>query len=386
MGLLATPPPPWTSRVQGELTPQYREFLASAPAMPQVSRIKIPTMEEMFLANLQAKPRRGTFTQDLTAGLSVQAMMQDFQLFLSNHLVQGTWDGYGRAWSDMISFAASVQLPVCEYTAALFLRRRMLTPYRRGMNGKLRFYLVSTIYGQAKAISAIGNRLSSDQGWHKGILPPFMKVLVKMGAKIPTAQAQPITKAQVYALIEDKTIPEHQRMLIFITWKCAGRADDMEKALTDDCQFVKYEGVEYLVIRWRPHAKEDRNSRLMMPGSGCMKNLTHGLGSSCVVDCGEYLSRVKAFVRSRKGLPLSHFTTDQVTAFLKSKVSADLSAHSIKRGALQFLLEAGVDLRLIVEVARHTPKIDWLPMATRTYLQSVLLALAIGTQKATRLL
>jgi len=384
MGLLAPPPNPRTCRVLGEPTLPFRESLGPPSARQPTMEFKIPSLEEIFLANLHDHTRRGTITQDLTQGLSVQEMMQDLQSFLSNNLAQGTWTNYGRAWAAMRSFAESVPLPVCEYTAALFLRRRMLTPYRQ-KNGKMRYYLISSIYGQSKAIQAVGNRLSSP-GWQQGILTCLNRVLVKMGAKIPTFQAQPITRSQVYSIVDNSSIPEHQRIILLITWKCAGRADDMEKALSDDCAFVKHEGVEYLVIRWRPQAKEDGLGHLKMPGSGCLKNLTHGLGSSCVVDCGEYLQRVKDYIRSRKGLPLSPYTTEQVTAFLKKHVSPDLSAHSVKRGALQHLLEVGVDIRLVIEVARHSPKIDWIPMATRTYLQSIALALAIGTQKATRLL
>jgi len=347
---------------------------------------EIPTMEQMFLQQLHLHHRRGHQIQDLTAGLDMPAMMADFARFMSNHLATGTWEGYGRIWTDLLNFTSEVGLPVCEYTAALFLRRRMLTPYKRGRNGVQRYYLISTIYGNAKQIMAISEKLPSHRGWGVGLLPAFCRILVKMGAKIPQFQAQPILKEEVYRLLQDLTVPEHQKMLIFLTWKVAGRADDMEKANTDDTQFVEHCGLTLLVIRWRPKAKENLDGILRMPGSGVQKNISHGIGHSCVVDCGEYLDRVRAYLRTRKGKPISPYSADQVTAFLKAHVDPRLSAHSVKRGALQYLLEQGVDFRILTEMARHAHTMDWLPMVTRVYLQSIALALAMGTHKATRLL
>jgi hypothetical protein len=94
---------------------------------------------------------------------------------------------------------------------------------------------------------------------------------------------------------------------------------------------------------------------------------------------------VKRLLQARKGLPLSQYSTAQVTDFLKNHVSPKLSGHSFKRGALQYLLEQGIPLSLIADMARHARQ-DWIPMATRVYLPAIPLALAGGTQKATRLL
>lgn len=356
-------------------------------ARPPVMRVHIPSMEEMFLEQLRKHPRKGIHSQDLTQGLSITAMMEEFGAFMSNQLASGTWSGYGTVWTDFLTFASQVHLPICEYSAALFLRRRMLTPYRKGTEGQPRYYLVSTIYHQSKSLLAIGNRLQSIPGaWNQGFLHSLNRILVKMGAKVPTFQAQPLLKEQVYKLLNEPAIPEDQKILLFISWKCAGRADDMSKANTDDVEIVKHRGVTYVILRWRPQARTNSVGHLAMPGSGCPKNLSNGIGFSCVLDCGVYLPRVLKYLASRKGLPLSPYTTEQVTAFLKKHISPIFSAHSIKRGALQYLLEQGVDLRLIAEMARHTLKLDWLPMVTKVYLQSALLALATGTQRATKLL
>ena len=353
---------------------------------PSRGKVTIPTMEEMFTQELLRHPRAGAH-QDLTANLTISAMMGDFAAFMTNAIAQGTWSGYGRVWSDLHVFASQVGLPPCEYTAALFLRRRMLTPYTPpGKSKRPRYYLVSSIYNQSKSLLAIGNRMSTEAGWRAGFLSALNRILVKMGAKIPQTQAQPISKKQVYDILENPQIPEEQRMICYLTCKVAGRADDMSKAFADDTEIVTHKDNTYVVIRWRPRATEGHGSILTAAGSGCQKNISHGLGYSCVVDCGAYLPRVRAYLRTRKGRPLSTYTTEQMTAFLKRHVSPILSAHSMKRGALQYLLEQGITLRLIGEMARHAHQLEWLPMASRVYLPSVLLALAIGTQEATKLL
>lgn len=384
--LSVSPKPPLDPfEILRDHTVQLSRVTPEPLTLPRRGRVTIPTMEEMFTEQLLRHPRAGPH-QDLTANHSLTEMMEDFAAFMTNQMAKGTWTGYGRTWSDFHTFASQVSLPPCEYTAALFLRRRMLTPYKRGKNSVPRHYHVSTIYGQSKCLLAIGNRSSTEAGWKAGFLSAFNRILVKMGAKIPQTQAQPISKAQVDKVMESKTIPEEQLMAFYLTWKVAGRADDMSKAFTDDTEIVEFKRQTYVVVRWRPRATEGHGSILTTAGSGCQKNLSHGLGYSCVVACDGYLPRVRAYLRMRKGLPLSTYSTEQMTTFLKTHVSPILSAHSIKRGALQYLLEMGVDLRLIGEMARHAHKMEWLPMATRVYLPSVPLALAIGTQEATRLL
>lgn len=383
-GATLTPPGPF--EIRRDYSVQSPRVMPEPLTFPRRGRVTIPTMEEMFLEQLRRHPRKGQIHQDLTAGLSISKMMEEFAAFMTNAIATGTWSGYGRTWSDFQSFSSSVQLPPCEYVAALFLRRRMLTPYRQGKTGKIRYYQVSTIYNQSKSLLAIGNRMTTEAGWKMGFLATLNRILVKMGAKIPSFQAQPILRSQVYAVLDDPNIPEDQKMIFYLTWKVAGRADDMQKAFADDTEVVTHQGVTYVVVRWRPRAREGAGSILTAAGSGCQKNISHGLGYSCVVDCGDYLPRVRRYLRSRKGKPLSPYTTEQVTSFLKKHVAENLSAHSIKRGALQWLLEQGIPLRLIGEMARHAHKLEWLPMATRVYLQTVLLALAIGTQEATRVL
>ena len=338
----------------------------------------LPTVEQIFLEHLRThrskNPRPNT--RLLTLGMSLEDLQADFHRFLGSALATGTWNGYGRVWQDMTEFAQELRLPVSEYAACLFLRRSMLTP-----NAKGKFLLVSTVYGYSKNISAVSGRIHSPL-WNQGFQPLFNRILVKMGAKVPTTQAQPILRHQIYDTMENPDIAESEKMLLYLSWKSASRADDLAKAHTDDTSIVLYKGIWYVVIRWVPKAAgfQPATGR----GSGSQKNSANGLGHSCVLDCGEFLPRVRAYLLSRKGQSISPYTTAQSTRWIKKHISPALSAHSIKRGALQYLMEMEVDMRVIVEMARHAN--DWIPITTRVYLQPVPLALAIGTQRGTRVL
>lgn len=380
-------PPPPLGRMQptGRGTfPRGTQFSQREVRLPYSQGTpRIPTVEDMFVRELKEHPRKNVINQDLTSGLSTAELFREFGKFLTNQFANSTWSGYGRTWSDLTEFASRLALPMCEFTAALFLRRRLTTQYKIGKKGKWRWWAVSSIWSQSKEISAVANRLSDRQSWQQGFLPILNRVLIKMGAKVPQHQADPIQRDQVYAFVDDATKQFDQRMLLLIAWKVAARGDDLQKAATDDAVVTTIDGRPVVVIRWKPQARLLSNGKLSTLASGNQKN-SNGLGYSCVADFGAYHNDVLRFLRTRKGKPISPYSTSQVTYFLQKNVAANLTCHSIKRGALQYLLEQGVSLRLIAEVARHSNPLSWLPMVTRLYLQPVALALAIGTHTATR--
>lgn len=338
------------------------------------SGAQIPSMQQVFMEHLHSHgPTRSPGQPDLVKNMTFAEMKADLQKFLGYALEASTWKGYAGVWLGLESFCAQTKMPLCEYAAALYLRRLMLTPSTR----KGKFLLVSTIYGKTKNLQAITGRMDPAQ-WRQGFLRTIARVLVKMGAKIPTHQAQPMMRAQVYEFVDRPGAPEDYRMLVYLSWKLAARADDLLKAWTDDSELVVFQDRQYIVVRWR-------TSERIGQGSGRQKNSGNGLGHSCVLACGEYLPRVQAYLKTRKGKSISPYNADQVTAYLKKYIDPKLSAHSPKRGALTDLLGQDCSLRLIVEMARHSLETA-LPMATRTYLPAIPLALAIGTQHATGML
>ena len=76
--------------------------------------------------------------------------------------------------------------------------------------------------------------------------------------------------------------------------------------------------------------------------------------------------------------PLSDLTTARASATL-GRVSPGLTAHSVKRGALVDLLNAGVPLSLIQVIAKHKDLETLL-----IYLPKVSVAMALGLHEATR--
>ena len=73
----------------------------------------------------------------------------------------------------------------------------------------------------------------------------------------------------------------------------------------------------------------------------------------------------------------SELTTARASAVL-GRVRTGLTAHSIKRGALLAMLEAGVPLSLIQAIAKHKDLETLL-----IYLPSVAVAMAMGLHEAT---
>jgi len=333
----------------------------------------LPTVADLFMESLDRHRPQRRRTRDLIRDLPLEVLREDLHKFLEMSLEDLTLRGYAAAWHDMLEFCSLVRLPPCEYAAALYVRRLMLTPDAKGKH-----LMLSTLLTTSKAISAISGRLDPFL-WRQGYLTIVNRILIKMGAKIPTHQAQPLLRSQVYEFVDRPGIPEPHRMLVYLAWKLAARADDLRKCRASDCRHVNHQGRNLIVVRWVP--SERRGA-----GSGRQKNL-HALGHACVLDCGEYHNRVMRYLKERQRVrgPLSPYTTEQVTAFLKKYIDKKLSGHSPKRGALQELVALSAPVSLIVRMARHKEE-GGLPMATRVYLSPIPVALLEGTQVATAML
>jgi len=333
----------------------------------------IPTVADLFLDSLDRHRPQRRRTRDLIRELPLETLKEDLHKFLDMSLEESTLRGYAGAWTDMLEFCALVRLPPCEYAAALYIRRLMLTPDAKG-----KYLLLSTLLNTSKSISAVSGRLDPLL-WRQGFLPIVNRILVKMGAKIPTHQAQPILRHQVYEFLNRPNVPEIHRILVYLSWKLCARADDLRKCRASDCREVTHQGRQLIVVRWVP--SERRGA-----GSGRQKNL-HALGHACVLDCGVYHRRVMDYLKQRQRIqgPLSPYSTEQVTAFLKKYIDKKLTAHSPKRGGLQELVAMNAPIELIVRMARHKEE-RGLPMSTRVYLSPIPLALLERTQDATAML
>jgi hypothetical protein len=291
------------------------------------------------------------------------------KVFLSQELEESTWKAYARSWTELEAFARAHHQPIEEWTSVIFLHSLTIDPRRK--------IALGTVYQYAKNISAVGGR--QDPPWKAGYLRSFLRILTKLGAKIPGEQAEPLEKDDVYTMLKNDQFTEEEKMTIYVGWKSAARGDDLIKIDPRDIKEVTYEGKKVIVLRWKP---KNSTSRV---GSGRQKN-ANGLGHSCVLDCGQYHSRVMRYITrliQNDARSFSRFKTQEVASILR-KIKTTLTAHSMKRGALAFLLEHGVKLEIVTEMARH--ETHRLPSHTRLYLPPIPLALAMGTQFATRLL
>lgn len=320
---------------------------------------------------MSAKPSKSVFWRRLDRPVDHRVAIPDLPLpvleealdkFLELELEEGTWDNYRRTYSEAKRFAEHHGLPVNEHTGTLWLVAVHQDPRRK--------ISLSGLLSYAKQLSAILSRVDEASGE----LRVFIRILVKLGAAIPEHQAVPITKEEVYEMLDDPRFTEEEKMLVYFGWKSAARASDLQHL---DCRNVyehRHQHRRLLVVLWIPTAT---------PGSLASGRIKHAHGKihACVLDCGRYTDRLLAYLHGRR--PFTCMTTRQISQLL-TKIRQDLTAHSLKRGALCCLVEQCTPIPLIVRMARHRNPLYDLPQHTQTYLPHRHLALLLGTQEATR--
>jgi hypothetical protein len=284
--------------------------------------------------------------------------------FLEQELEHGTWEAYRRTFSEASRFASFHGVPLNEHTATLWLMAVHQEPSRRmGLSALLTY---------AKHLSATLSR--SDEP--SGELRTVMKILVKLGANVPEHQALPVMREEIYNALEDRRFSEEEKMLLYVGWKSAARASDLQHL---DCRRVFEHTVKrrrLLILIWVPTDS---------PNSFASGRLKHARGRphACVLDCGMYTDRVVTYIRNRRAFTTK--STREVSAILE-RIRPGLTAHSLKRGALCYLVEQGTPVQLLVQMARHRNPLYDLPQHTQAYLPLRHLALLLGTQEATRIL
>lgn len=294
---------------------------------------------------------------------------QELDDFLEQELEKTTWEGYASVWTEFEQFTIRMKEEPSDRMAAIWLLSLLQDKERISLQG---------VYQYAKKLSAVVGRLPDADTYKDGDLKAFKAVCVKMGARIPTHQAEPILKEEVYRTVSDERIPMDFRVELLLAWKSASRADDLQSLNVDDIVFTTWEGRKMIVLRWLPKIYQGTSVL------GRMKNDRCGLGKSCVVDAGEWHVFLKEGIQKRKGAFMKR-TTETFSNLLKKYTNQRLTGHSPKRGALEYLLNQHVPLHLVTEMARHATTSS-LPMVTRLYLSSVTLALRLETQQATKLL
>jgi hypothetical protein len=329
------------------------------------------------LAGQRPEPRNGVAVLTMA---ELGRLEKSLEGTLIGSLEGTTWKGYAAQWYHAENFCLiNLGEQIHEVGAVLYVHHRLTVIGPRGKKIGL-----TTAYRYAKGLSAVAGRLPLEDRWRMDVLGPYKTALVKMGANLPEGQAYPITREQVYHVVDNPENSMEIRVNMIVGWKASARADDLQKLRMEDIvEYRSKHGRRYLILRWRPNAQKERH------GSGRLKSDRNGLGNSCVLDFEtrpDLYDMVTRYTRGKSG-PFSKRSTAWFNAMMK-RIDPKLSAHSPKRGSLQYAMELEeeeITLELIVAQARHQSKLG-LPMSTRTYLPPIGLAIATGTQRLTRYL
>lgn len=190
-------------------------------------------------------------------------------------------------------------------------------------------------------------------------LDAYSSGLARDGARAPAHQAPPATRADIDATRQYLTPSEYVGMEL--ARKTASRIGEMEQLNVSHVTPVS-DGVWQVTF---PYHKGD----------------PFRLGTVITIYPDESLRKALERLHTMPpDTPITDLTTSRAAAVL-GRVRPGLTAHSVKRGALVDLLNAGVPLSLIQVIAKHKDLETLL-----IYLPKVSVAMALGLHEATRTL
>ena len=204
-------------------------------------------------------------------------------------------------------------------------------------------------------------------------LSAFIRSLKRNKGLIPTKQAIPMSKQHAYTILDH--LPIATMWPHWLAWKTASRWDDVRNLTAKS---FRQTGPTEMLVSFVDDTKASR----MDPFREDMYVLVHD-------------HRVPAFLRYVNSLPQnSPLTTLTTQAYLKRiRLLTDqkYSAHSIKRGAVQFLAVQAAAGRLppqvVATMAKHKRAVPTFPSTTFRYMtDKAPAARVLGTHIASKLL
>lgn len=224
----------------------------------------------------------------------------------------------------------------------------------------------------AKTLAALYHRF----GHTTPILQLYQASLRNDGATIPTRQAVAATPAQVDLLMLRANDLGNQRLVaaIFIQWKTASRWDEVMRLLGKS---VLHAASDEIIIEWLDRTKTTRGDPFR-PSSWVV--IRHDRPMHSVVATLQQLQPDEE---------LNGWTTETYTRWLKEdQRTAELTAHSFKRGAIEILVTRAADQiiqpLLIPLLAKHKSPLTEFPSTTLRYASNkIALARMLRTQDAT---
>ena len=239
----------------------------------------------------------------------------------------------------------------------------------------------STALSYASSLRAIARRLGTP---HTPVLDLLTAGLSVTSTAEPLRQAVPATPRQMRFLAEqawDTDRTGRLAMALWTAWKTASRWDDVLGLRKTN--FIEFDMTRnQVVIEWGT-TKTNRRQRFRA-------SAFTGLQEDNQPATLQQLQRVVQ--RLRADTPLAPLTTAQLRRWMQQfPRTQQLTAHSIKRGALNVLAEQAAqghfNPRLLALVAKHVDALHDFPSSTLRYVQDkAALARMLGTQDATRFL
>lgn len=266
---------------------------------------------------------------------------------------ESTWRANRGLWARLRRFAETNRIGLNDTTAALFVASLPIAQTSR--------------LAYTKTFAAIFRRM----GMQATLLDMLSASLRRSGALLPENQAVPATRDDVAAVAVD--LPPRDKAAFLLAWKTASRWSDI--AALQGHHFHR-RLPHSIVIDWAADTKSSRGNpyqpQLLVEVTG---DWTPQIAAA-IQDLGDKES-------------LTAITTAQAARMLAS-VRPELTAHSIKRGAVDALTAAAaageIELELVGMVAKHSGKYK-LPQSTLRYAANrISLAVALGTGRATRML
>lgn len=316
-----------TRRLMPTSPSQFQELFLSKLEGNRLSRAKIPNVAAN-IEHLVAERLLGSRAESTWSGLS--SVWKQFLVF-SDMLYTVDGDVLGQDWKIMMFLETKLQAKLIQPPSA---------------------------YTYLKELRMSSQKL--DIPMDLTALHEYGEALKRGGALRSENQAPPAHRADVEASL--LLLSEDEGIGMIVAWKTSSRIGEIQYLLKENFQWIR----DDLWAITFPFSKSD----------------PYRLGTTLTTHLGTAWSeRLRAAVDALPpGGQLSTLTTRRAAAVL-GRVRQELTAHSIKRGALTAMLLAGAPLNLIQIMAKHKD-LDML----LHYLPRVEVALAMGAHECTRLI
>ena len=203
---------------------------------------------------------------------------------------------------------------------------------KRSLDGVTESSALQYTMDVAAALRRTGDaRLAESQ-----MVQDYRRSLRRMGALMPGKQAKPARPSEVASAIELEKKPLI-RLALAMCWVTAGRASDVLRLKKQEIT-IRPDGV--VAVHWRET-------------KGDPFQLGRFTGHHLTKAAQEILVQRLQAVRDQQGLIFPPGITSHQLGAALQRVNRELSSHSLRRGAAQFLLKQKVSLDEICLLTRH---------------------------------